>query len=105
MQRSPLVIVEDAAHGRAIIQNDVPRRIVDRRRRSVGWPNVNGRIGARVGLLLRLPLLLQYGLLDAPQAADLPPHLHLGVTVRLQNRLGHVAQEMIVAIAMWDTRK
>ena len=37
---------------------------------------------------------------DLPQAAHLLPHLNLGVAVGLQHGLGHIAEEMVVAVAM-----
>ena len=39
-------------------------------------------------------------LLDPPQAADFLPHLNLGVAVGFEDRLGQVAEEMVVAIAV-----
>jgi hypothetical protein len=42
----------------------------------------------------------QDGLLDPPQAADLLPHQNLGMTVGFEDRLGQVAEEMVVAIAV-----
>ena len=46
--------------------------------------------------------MLEHGLLDLPQATHLLSHLHLGVAVGLQDGLGHIAQEMVPAIAMRD---
>ena len=48
---------------------------------------------------------VEHGLFDFPQAAHLLAHLNLGVTVGLQHRLGHIAQEMVVAVAMRHARK
>src|SRR6516164_8197019 len=45
-------------------------------------------------------LLLEHSLLDFPQAAYLAPHLDLGMTISLQHGLGHVADEMVVAVTM-----
>ena len=58
------------------------------------------RIACRGVCFRRFSLLLEDRPLDASQAPDLTPHLDLGVTVSLQNRLGDIPQEMIVAIAM-----
>ena len=44
--------------------------------------------------------MLKHCLFDFPQAANLLPHLNLGVAVGLQYGLGHVAEEMVVAVAM-----
>jgi hypothetical protein len=39
-------------------------------------------------------------LFDGPQTADLAAHPDLGVTIGLQDRLGHIAEEVVVALAM-----
>jgi hypothetical protein len=49
--------------------------------------------------------VLEDGLLDLPQATHLLPHPDLGVTVRLEDRLGHIPQEMVVAVAMRHARE
>jgi hypothetical protein len=45
-------------------------------------------------------LAREHGLFDLPQATHFLPHLHLGVAVGLQDRLGHIAQEMVGAVPM-----
>jgi len=49
--------------------------------------------------------LLEYGLFDLPESANLLPHRHLGVAIDLQHRLGNVAEKVILAVAMRDTWK
>jgi len=70
-------------------------RPVRRGRRDGGFRSARRAVTPRRGLLLR-----QHGLFDRPQAADLAAHLDLGVTVGAQDRLGHVAEEVIGAVAM-----
>ncbi len=103
MQRSPLIVVEDPAHRRAILEHHGAGGI-DRRSRPVrrsrsrrgGGPGIAPpEVVARLGRLS-----LEHGLLDRPQAADLAAHPDLGVTVGLRDRLGQVAEEVVVAVAM-----
>ena len=103
MQRPPLIVVEDPPHRRAIVEHhavgggDHGRRQVHRRRgrRDGGFRSLRREVGLGLGLRPR-----QHGLFDRPQAADLLPHLDLGMAVGLQDRLGHVAEEVVVAVAM-----
>ena len=104
MERPPLVVVEDPAHRRAIVEHHGAGGIDLGRRRGphAAAVAVDGGFGivsaARPSGLGPLPL--EHGLFDRPQAADLLPHLDLGVAVGLQDRLGQVAEEMVVAVAM-----
>jgi hypothetical protein len=108
LEWSPLVIVEDAAHRRAVGQDDSTRRVLLGRHPIClfgAHPDDGFRIvggGIRVG---RGTLVLEHGLFDLAEAADLAPHLNLRVTVGLENRLGHVAEEVVLAIAMRDARE
>ena len=45
-------------------------------------------------------MLLEHRLFDFPQAANLAAHLNLGVTIGLQYRFGHIAEEVVVAVTM-----
>jgi hypothetical protein len=45
-------------------------------------------------------LPLEHGLFNFSQAPDLTPHLNICVTVGLEDRLGHITQEVVVAITM-----
>ena len=102
MQRPPLIVVEDPAHRRAIVEHhgaggiDHGRRRVRRRgRRAGGFRSLRREVVLGLGLLP-----LEHGLFDRPQAADLLPHLDLGMAVGLQDRLGQVAEEVVVAVAV-----
>jgi hypothetical protein len=98
-----LIVIEDPAHRRAILEHhatggiDHGRRQIHRRcgRRDGGFRILRRELVARLGLLPR-----QHSLFDRPQAADLAAHLDLGMTIGVQDRLGHVAEEVIVAVAM-----
>jgi hypothetical protein len=94
-----LIVVEEAAHGRTIVEHHRPGRIGGGRcRRPVRRPHAlrRGSLGvdARtvLGGLDALPL--EHGLFDLPKAPDLLSHLDLGVAVGLQDGLGHVAEVM-----------
>src|SRR3954468_12233002 len=70
-----------------------------------GLPNGSRAGGAGFGGFV---LTLEDRSFDAAQAAHLTPHLNLGVTVSLQNRLGNITQKVIVAIAVryaWEFRR
>ena len=88
MERPALVVVEDATDRRAIVQDHVAGLL-----RRWRWD---------LGIVGRRPPLIQHRLLDRPQPTHLPPHLHLGVAVRLQHRLGQVAEEVVGAVPMRD---
>ena len=101
MERPTLIIVEDAAHGRAVVQDHGTRRI------RLGSGRVGRDRGRRHGGLViiswggprrRDPLSLEHGLFDRPQAAHLLAHLDLGVAVGLQNRLGHITELSLIHI-------
>ena len=103
MQWSSLVVVENATHGRAILQHHGVRGIARGRRQG---RRLCGRGPCAFRIIRRLgTLLLEDGLFDLPQAADLLPHLNLGVAVGLQDRLGHIAEEMVGAVAMRHVRE
>jgi hypothetical protein len=108
MKRSPLVVIENATHCRAIIQDHVARRVWlwSKGCRQLLSPRAGRfRIALGVACFRRSAPMLQEGLFDLPQATHLAPHLNLGVTVRRHDRLGHIAQEMVVTIAMRDARE
>src|SRR6185369_15465258 len=50
----------------------------------------------------RFPAAFEDILLDGTQPADLAAHLHLGSAVHRQRRLGQVAQEVVVTVAVGD---
>ena len=109
-----MVVIEDAANRRAIIQHHVARRIlvprtrVRRREHRHGRLRIGGRRAFRHSLRAsrrRFALALENGLFDFPQPAHLLPHLNLGVTVGIQDGLSHVPQEMVVTIAMGHVRE
>jgi hypothetical protein len=102
MQGPTLIVIEDPTHRRAIVEDyatgwiDHGRRQVRRgRRRRDGGCGIVRPVVPRLGLLSR-----QHGLFDCPQATDLAAHLDLGMTVGLQDRLGQIAEEVVVAVAM-----
>jgi len=99
----PLVVVRNPPHGRAVVQHDLAPGLLTGRQRPLIRPLIRPlrRVHDRGGLRWRLALLLQARLRDAPQAPDLPTHLDLGMTVGFRHRLGHVPEEMVVAIAVW----
>lgn len=102
MQRSTLIVVEDPTHRSAIVEHhgvgriDHGSRQVRRRgRRDGGFRSVGREVILGLGLLP-----LEHGLFDLPQAAHLRPHLDLGMAVGLQDGLGHIAEEVVVAVAV-----
>ena len=103
MQWSSLIVIENSTHRRAIFEHHGTRGIGFRRRR-VRRPSDHRHSGFRIifrNALRRIGgVLLEHRLFDFPQAANLLPHLNLGVAVGLQHGLGHVAEEMVVAVAM-----
>jgi hypothetical protein len=101
MQRPPLIVIQYPTHRRAIVEHhraariDHGRRLLRRRRGADGFSSV------RRDLTLGLDLLsLERGLFDLPQAAYLFPHLNLGMAVGLQDGLGHIAEEVVTAVAV-----
>ena len=103
MQRSALIVVEDPAHRRAVVEHHGAGGIDHGRRRvRRGRGRRDGGFGiVRRAVVLGLGLLpLEHGLFDRPQAADLLPHLDLGMAVGLQDGLGQVAEEVVVAVAV-----
>jgi hypothetical protein len=102
LKRSPLVVIEDAPYRRAVVQDHGAGRIGLRSRGRCGIGiECHGRIriAGRAPPSRRFPLMLQDGAFDAPEAPHLATHLDLGVAVRLQDRLGDIPQEMVVAVA------
>jgi hypothetical protein len=103
VERSTLIVVEDAAHRRAVVEHHAARGIGLRRgrvRRLTGHPRRG--FGVRPGGVPRCldPLPLEHGLFDLSQAAHLLAHLNLGMAVDLRHRLGHIAEEMVLAVAV-----
>jgi hypothetical protein len=100
MKGTPLIVIEDPAHRRAVIEDHAPDRIlaggarsrVVRRRRLP-----RDRLGLGGGVLVRARFLprgsssQEHGLLDRSQATHLLPHPDLGVAVGLQDGLGDIA--------------
>jgi len=101
MQGPPLIVVQDAAHGCAIIQHHLPSAFL-----SLGLGDTG-----RLTLGLRRPgrdrgaLCSQHLPFDRPQTPDGVPHLHLRTAVRVQHRLGHIPQEVVRTIAVWHPWK
>src|SRR5262245_48917478 len=98
MQWPALVVVEDAADRGAIVQDHVTGRVV----RGTSWiipRGVRGRERSRRrcrGFLRgRVAPMAQGRLLDAPQTAYPLAHLHLGMTVGLQDGPGQITEEMV----------
>ena len=108
MQWPSLIVVENTTHRRAIVEHHGTRGI-GFRRGCVRRPSDHLHSGFRIifgNPFRRLGgVLFQHRLFDLPQAANLFPHLNLGVAVGLQHGLGHVAEEMVVAVAMWHGGK
>ena len=99
----PLIVVENTTHRRAIVEHHGIRGVGFRRgcvRRPGGQRRSRSRIIVRNAFQHLGGVLLEHRLLDFPQTANLLPHLNLGVAVSLQHGLGHVAEEMVVAVAM-----
>jgi hypothetical protein len=103
MERASLIVIEDPAYRRAIIEHHVAGRI-GRRRGRIRRPHDDCHRGCRIISREALRLLglptLEHGSFDLAQAAHPAPHLDLGVAVRLRYGLGQIAEEMVVAIAM-----
>jgi hypothetical protein len=97
LQRSSLIVVEDAAHGRTVVEHHATGRIGLRLRR-VRRPHGDRHRGLGIvsgcGLRRLGTLPLEHGLFDLSQAAHLLAHLDFGVAVGLQHGLGHVAEEV-----------
>ena len=103
VERSTLIVVENATHRRAVVEHHGTRRIGLRRgrvrrpdgHRHGGFGIVSGGVPRRLD-----SLPLEHGLFDLPQATHLLAHLNLGVAVGLQHGLGHVAEEVVLAVAV-----
>ena len=102
MEWSSLIVIEDATHRRAIIEYHGAGGI------DLGCCGVLRRLGhGRAGTVVHEPprrlgiLPLEHCLLDLPQATHLLSHLDLGVAVGLQNRLGHITEEVVVTVTVW----
>jgi hypothetical protein len=101
MQRTPLIVIQDPTHRRAILEHHTSgrihhgRRLLRRGRRAGGFRSVRRDVTRSLGLLP-----LEHGLLDLPQAAHLLPHLNLGMAVGFQDGLGHIAEEVVVTVAV-----
>lgn len=108
MKRPTLIVVEDAPNHGAILQDHVAGRFFLGNRGVVGVDRLDHNRGLRQCLrFLFDPLtpLFQDRPLNTPQATHLLPHLNLGVAVGIQNGLGGIPQEMVVAIAVRHLRK
>src|SRR5215469_2799177 len=98
MQGPSLIIIQNTTYRRTVIQHDILRGLVGVERRGRAYFTVAlGTLGLR-----REPLGGKDLPLDRPQSAHIAPHLHFGAAVRLEHGLGHIAQEVIGAIAMRD---
>ena len=102
MQRPTVIVIEDPTHRRAVVEDHAARGIDHGsgpvrhgRGRWDGGGGIGRPVVPRLGLLAR-----QHGLFDRPQAAHLLPHLDLGMTVGIQDGLGQIAEEVVVAVAM-----
>ena len=85
MERPPLIVVEDPANRRAIVEHHGAGRIDHGRRRFCYGCRVDGFRSLRRAVTLGLGLLPpEHGLLDLPQATHLLPHLNLGMGARLR---------------------
>ena len=94
MQWSPLIVVENTTHRRAIVEHHGTRGIGFRRRRvrrPSDYRHSGFRITFRNAFRCLGGVLFEHGLFDFPQAANLLPHLNLGVAVGLQDGLGDIA--------------
>jgi len=108
MKRPTLIVVEDAPNHGAILQDHVAGRFFLGNRGVVGVDRLDHNRGLRQCLrFLFDPLtpLFQDRPLNTPQATHLLPHLNLGVAVGIQNGLGGIPQELVVAIAVRHLRK
>src|SRR5205809_4736263 len=113
LERSALIVIEQATHGATVIQHDLAsiRRRVGRGGDVLGylvrqWWSSRGRRGrGNSGGLAGDAPLLQHLAFNGTQPAYFAAHLDLGVTIRLQHGLGQVAQKMIDAIPMRDPGK
>lgn len=87
MQGTSLIVIQDAAYRRTIVQFHLLGGLV-------GWGRV-GPDGLALGLGKRGPLstpLCSEDLpFDRPQPPHLTPHLHLGAAVRVEDGLGDIA--------------
>jgi hypothetical protein len=95
-----LIVIEDSTHRRTVVEHHRADRIDHggrqvRRRRAGGFRSVGREFILGLGLLP-----LEHGLFDLPQAAHLRPHLNLGMAVGLQDGLGQIAEEVVVAVAV-----
>jgi hypothetical protein len=103
VQWPSLIVIEDPPHRRTRAEHPRARRI------DHGRSRVRRRYGRRAGgfrslgreVILGLGLRpLEHGVFDRPQAADLLPHLDLGMAVGLQDGRGPIAEEVVVAVAV-----
>ena len=86
MQGPPLIVVEDATYRRAIIEHHLLRRLI--RLDCVGRGGLAWRREQR-GRLRRPPFGQDFPF-ERAQPPDGAPHMHLGVAVGFQDRLGHI---------------
>ena len=100
MERATLIVVDDAAHRRAVVEDHArPRhRPAVRAGSARSTVSVRRGFGVRPGRVPRRrdTLPLEHGLFDLPQASHLLAHLNLGMAIDLRHGLGHVAEEMIL---------
>ena len=90
MERPSLIIVEDASNGGAVVQHHITRGVV-RDAEGLVFDRGLSRDRFRRGGPRRGTPPAQHRPFDAPQAPHRLAHLDLGVAVRLQHRLGHIA--------------
>ena len=109
-----LVIVQDSADPRGILEDDVlclgtRRARGHRRRRRCRRRRCRGRrqhhLARECGGVRALAAFVEDAPLHLTQPTDLAPHLHLRVAVALEHRLGEVAKEVVAAVAMRDPGK
>jgi len=81
-----LIVVEDTAYRRTVIEPHILRRVIPLD--GVGRGALTGRREQQGRL--RRPLFGSDLLFDGAQPPDGTPHLHLGVAVGFQDRLGHI---------------
>jgi hypothetical protein len=93
-----LTVVEDAANRRTIIEHDLHAiRLGREQRRQPLWLMI------LLGAFGRTPL--QHFALDGPQTSYFAAHLHFGVAVQFQHRLGQITHKMVAAVTMRLARK
>ena len=100
--RAVNVAPSDPAHRRTIVEHHGARGVDRglRRVRRLGR-RAGGFRGSRREIIRGLgPLSPEHVLFDRAQATHLLPHLDLGMAVGLQHRLGQVAEEVVVTVAV-----